>query len=185
VLEIAIVSLSVGLQVAAGVRALGLIRVTRHRLPWGLIALGLGGMAIRRAISLIGALTVGDTPTILPLPFEILGLATSCLMLGGVSLIRPVFEEAQKARNDAEQAAKEKATLAQELQTALDNIRVLSGILPTCASCKSIRDECGHWQRMEEYLRNRTEAEFSHGICPECMKRLYPEYGKPAPKKGG
>ncbi|MCP5007198.1 MAG: response regulator [Planctomycetes bacterium] len=62
-----------------------------------------------------------------------------------------------------------------ELQKALDEVKMLSGILPICASCKKIRDDKGDWQHIEKYLRDHSEAEFTHGICPECAKRLYPD----------
>ena len=54
-------------------------------------------------------------------------------------------------------------------------MKYLEGILPVCASCKKIRDEKGDWQPIEYYIHERSEAEFSHGICPECSERLYPE----------
>ena len=75
-------------------------------------------------------------------------------------------------RKRAEAALQEKV---EELRQALDQIKTLSGILPICMHCKKIRDDKGSWNRMEIYIRDRTEAEFSHGICPECMKKLYPE----------
>ncbi len=62
-----------------------------------------------------------------------------------------------------------------ELYQALDQVKTLRGIVPICASCKKIRDDKGYWNQVEVYVRNHTEAEFSHGICPDCMKRLYPE----------
>jgi len=55
-------------------------------------------------------------------------------------------------------------------------MKYLEGILPVCASCKRIRDEKGNWHQIKEYVRDRTEAEFSHGICPECAEKLYPEF---------
>jgi hypothetical protein len=55
-------------------------------------------------------------------------------------------------------------------------VKTLRGMLPICASCKKIRDDHGEWVQMEVYVRDRTEADFSHGICPECMKKLYPEF---------
>jgi CheY-like chemotaxis protein len=61
------------------------------------------------------------------------------------------------------------------LQKALADIRTLRGILPICSSCKKIRDDKGYWNQLEVYIRERTEAEFTHGMCPECMKNLYPE----------
>jgi hypothetical protein len=54
--------------------------------------------------------------------------------------------------------------------------KILRGFIPICASCKSIRDEEGVWHRLEDYVQKRTDATFSHGICPECLKRLYPYF---------
>lgn len=62
-----------------------------------------------------------------------------------------------------------------ELRLALDQVKTLRGIVPICASCKKIRDDKGYWNQLEVYVRDHTEADFSHGICPDCMTRLYPE----------
>ncbi|MBF0413032.1 MAG: response regulator [Desulfamplus sp.] len=62
-----------------------------------------------------------------------------------------------------------------ELQDALNHINTLRGIVPICAGCKKIRDDAGYWQQVESYISKYTQAQFSHGICPDCMKRLYPE----------
>ncbi len=65
------------------------------------------------------------------------------------------------------------------LQKALiDDIRTLRGILPICANCKKIRDDQGYWSQVEVYIRDHTEAEFSHGICPECVEKHYPQMKK-------
>jgi PAS domain S-box-containing protein len=64
------------------------------------------------------------------------------------------------------------------LKKALDDIRTLRGILPICSNCKKIRDDQGLWNSVEKYVRDHTEAEFSHGLCPDCMKNLYPEFVK-------
>lgn len=61
------------------------------------------------------------------------------------------------------------------LQEALVNIKTLRGLLPICAACKKIRDDAGYWNQIESYISARSEAQFSHGICPECTVRLYPE----------
>ena len=61
-----------------------------------------------------------------------------------------------------------------ELQTALEHVKTLRGIVPICAHCKKIRDDQGYWSQVEVYVRDHSEAEFSHGICPECIKRFYP-----------
>ena len=63
-----------------------------------------------------------------------------------------------------------------ELQRSLAEVKTLRGIVPICASCKKIRDDHGYWSQVEVYVRDHTEAEFSHGVCPECMKKLYPEF---------
>ena len=70
----------------------------------------------------------------------------------------------------------ERERLINELQEALATVKKLSGMLPICASCKKIRDDKGYWTQIEAYIRDHSEAEFSHGICPECMKKLYPEF---------
>jgi PleD family two-component response regulator len=63
-----------------------------------------------------------------------------------------------------------------ELQEALAKIKTLSGLLPICASCKKIRDDKGYWNQIESYIGKHSEAEFSHSICPECTKKLYPQF---------
>ncbi|MGV8074990.1 MAG: hypothetical protein AB2L11_10600 [Syntrophobacteraceae bacterium] len=63
-----------------------------------------------------------------------------------------------------------------ELERALIDIKQLSGMLPICAACKKIRDDNGYWQQIETYIRDHSEAEFSHSICPDCAKKLYPEF---------
>jgi DNA-binding NtrC family response regulator len=70
----------------------------------------------------------------------------------------------------------ERERLISELRTALAEVKKLSGLLPMCSSCKKIRDDKGYWNQLEEYISGHSEADFSHGICPECAKKLYPEY---------
>jgi hypothetical protein len=63
-----------------------------------------------------------------------------------------------------------------QLEEALANIKTLNGYLPICANCKKIRDDEGYWQQVEVYVRHHTDVQFSHGICPECMAQLYPDF---------
>lgn len=63
-----------------------------------------------------------------------------------------------------------------ELQTALAQVKTLRGLLPICAGCKKIRDDRGYWRQIESYLSAHADVDFSHGLCPECMKKLYPEF---------
>lgn len=64
-----------------------------------------------------------------------------------------------------------------ELQHALDEIKTCRGILPMCARCKKIRNDRGYWEQVETYISSHSQAEFSHGICPQCANDLYPEFG--------
>ena len=76
---------------------------------------------------------------------------------------------------DLKQAQEEREKLIAELQQAMSDVKVLSGMLPICASCKKIRDDKGYWNRIEAYIGKHSNAQFSHGICPECARKLYPE----------
>ena len=87
----------------------------------------------------------------------------------------------EKAKLAAEKA------LANELERQVveknSDINKLSGLLPICASCKKIRDDQGYWQQVEKYLADHSNAQFSHGICPECTRKLYPEIANKLLKK--
>jgi PAS domain S-box-containing protein len=71
---------------------------------------------------------------------------------------------------------KERLRLIEELTEALKRVKTLNGLLPICASCKKIRNDGGYWEQVETYIRSRSNAEFTHGICPDCVRALYPEY---------
>jgi two-component system, response regulator PdtaR len=70
--------------------------------------------------------------------------------------------------------------LNRELQTALDNVKVLKGLVPICANCKKIRNDKGFWEALESYMKKNSDVEFSHGLCPDCIAKVYPDY---IPKK--
>jgi PAS domain S-box-containing protein len=72
-------------------------------------------------------------------------------------------------------AEQEREQLISRLKEAIANIRTLTGLLPMCAWCKKIRDDEGYWRRVEDYIKKRTDASFTHGICPQCLKKLAPE----------
>lgn len=74
------------------------------------------------------------------------------------------------------QIDREKERLSQELREALEKVKLLSGMLPICSFCKKIRDDKGYWKQLEAYISEHSEAEFSHCICQDCAKKLYPEY---------
>ena len=75
---------------------------------------------------------------------------------------------------ERKKSEQERESLIAGLKEALAKIRTLSGMFPICASCKKIRNDQGYWMQIEHYLSEHSEAEFSHGICPECAKKLYP-----------
>jgi PAS domain S-box-containing protein len=78
----------------------------------------------------------------------------------------------------------ERTKLIAQLNDTLSKVRTLSGLLPICASCKMIRDDQGYWQKLETFVHEHSNAEFSHSICPECMARLYPDFPKPSEGPG-
>jgi len=73
------------------------------------------------------------------------------------------------------QTQEERIKLIEKLKENLAKVKALSGMLPICASCKKVRDDEGYWNQIESYIQDHSEAEFTHGICPECTKKLYPE----------
>jgi len=85
---------------------------------------------------------------------------------------RPLGVSIRRSRR----AEAEKDALIRELRSALAEVDTLQGIIPICASCKKIRDDEGFWHQVEAYMAAHSKALFTHGICPECMKRLYPKY---------
>jgi PAS domain S-box-containing protein len=91
--------------------------------------------------------------------------------------------ERKRAEEALWETSKERENLIRELQYALDNIKTLQGLIPICANCKKIRDDKGYWNQVEGYISEHTDAEFTHGICPDCAKKLYGDLYEKAIKK--
>lgn len=89
--------------------------------------------------------------------------------------------------SDRKKVELDREELITELRSALEEIRSLKGIIPICARCKKIRDDSGYWEQLEVYLRQRSGAEFSHGLCPDCARELYGGFhaGDEPPGRGG
>ncbi|TKJ39930.1 hypothetical protein CEE37_09335 [candidate division LCP-89 bacterium B3_LCP] len=100
---------------------------------------------------------------------EVLLTAFQC---GDKRLLQASVRDITERKN----AEKERENLITELQEALQRIKTLRGLIPICAKCKKIRDDQGFWNQVESYIEEHSSAEFSHGICPDCMKVLYPKY---------
>jgi PAS domain S-box-containing protein len=77
---------------------------------------------------------------------------------------------------ERKKAQEERERLILELTEAMAKVKILSGLLPICSSCKKIRNDNGYWEQIECYIRDRSEAEFTHGICPDCRKKLYADF---------
>jgi FixJ family two-component response regulator len=92
--------------------------------------------------------------------------------------LRAANKALELENNQRRQAEQEREKVICELTEALSEVKTLSGLLPICASCKKIRDDKGYWNQIEVYIRKHSGAEFSHGICPECARKLYPEIFK-------
>jgi PAS domain S-box-containing protein len=88
-------------------------------------------------------------------------------LAGYVFIVRDMTEQ--------KKAEAEREELIEELQEALANVKTLKGLVPICSGCKKIRNDKGYWQQVEGYIKEHTEADFSHGICDDCAKKLYPE----------
>jgi PAS domain S-box-containing protein len=80
---------------------------------------------------------------------------------------------------ERKQLEDERKKMIQQLNETLSRVKTLSGLLPICASCKKVRDDHGYWQKLEIFVHEHSEAEFSHSICPDCMETLYPQFVKP------
>lgn len=108
--------------------------------------------------------------------FMLVFVLTGTVLSLGIALVtlNRLYDAMEKYRK----AQEENERLIIELKQALSEVKKLSGFLPICASCKKIRDDRGYWNQIETYIRDHSEAQFSHSLCPECSRRLYPELTK-------
>ncbi len=109
-------------------------------------------------------------------PVNLIALFVIFLLPVGVGALTTNRNGILQRRGFAQLTELEKAN--RELQKALSEIKELSGLLPICSSCKKIRNDNGYWEQIEGYIRDHSKAEFSHSICPDCAKKLYPEFYK-------
>lgn len=100
--------------------------------------------------------------------------------LGAVDYVTKPFKTAEmlsrvRTHLKLKRALDAEKELAASLKEALAQVKQLSGIIPICSNCKNIRSDDGYWQQVEQYIREHSTVMFSHGICPDCVKKLYPE----------
>ncbi len=91
-------------------------------------------------------------------------------------LIKTLDEKVEERTKELEKKNRQLEIANLELYKSLEKVKLLSGLLPICASCKKIRDDQGYWLQVEEYISDHSEAIFSHGLCPDCLKKLYPDF---------
>ena len=185
---IAIVALSVLFQFVAALFALRLIPITGKKTAWLLVAVAISLMTVRRFQSLV-LLVSGQSSAAPDVFFEAVGLVISCCMMAGIYLIQPLFRAMASSRDELRgmneklsSLSAEQTTLIVKLQDALAKIKTLRGMLPICASCKKVRDDKGYWSQIEVYVRDHSEAEFTHGLCPDCAKKYFDEISLLKPK---
>jgi hypothetical protein len=164
-----IISISIILQLISVLLAFRLIVITKRYKAGVLILTAIALMAFRRFISLYRVLSGEHIKT--DVTAEFFACVISLLFLLGIVYVTKLILSANKI-------ATEKEKLIVELQEALGTIKTLHGILPICASCKKIRDDKGYWNQIEAYISAHSQAEFSHSLCKECAKRLYPNIFK-------
>ena len=102
------------------------------------------------------------------------GTVVLVIIGGTVGRIRDLGENLKGQLHERQKQSLERENLISELQRALSNVKTLTGMLPICASCKSIRSDDGYWASIEKYIKENSDAELSHSICPKCAQTLYP-----------
>jgi K+-sensing histidine kinase KdpD len=104
-----------------------------------------------------------------------IGLFQTAIFVAASAVMAKLGGEYRIRRWQAEKTAEQLRQTLTERDAALEKVSVLTGLLPVCAACKSIRDQNGNWRRMEEYLSEHSKAKFTHGMCPACMEEWYGE----------
>jgi uncharacterized protein DUF3365 len=104
-----------------------------------------------------------------------LGVAHAGLWLIGMTGLVFGAKDLRRHVRALQKAETERERLIVELQEALANVKTLTGLIPICAGCKKIRNDQGYWTQLETYLEQHSQAEFSHGLCLDCMRKLYPD----------
>jgi len=126
---------------------------------------------------LMNAMQTNTTRHFKELPYEgkVLSVTISPFPQGAIIISEDITEQ-KTAEQDLN-------NLVGELRRALDEVETLRGLLPICASCKKIRDDKGYWNHIEVYFSNHSQVDFTHTLCPDCIRHFYPEYWKKLQEK--
>jgi hypothetical protein len=172
IISLAILLISVAIvRALAGASLSGSIALSRYFLIFVFSC----HICLEAATALISANSAHDLfrPAPIRVVFYLGSLATSTLWTFGFILLIN------------QRLVAEREVSIRELNAAFEEIKTLSGILPICSYCKKVRDDQGYWEQVESYVSRHTEASFSHGICPECLRTLYAGYPGGQPVDGG
>lgn len=137
------------------------------------------GVPIKQGDKIIGAVFISEDVTQLKQDHEELlqhRERLEELVLARTKDLQEAYLNLQAEIEERRKAEVEKEQIILQLQEALNRVNTLSGLLPICAACKKIRDDDGYWHQVEEYIMDHSEVDFSHGICPDCIRKLYPEF---------
>jgi hypothetical protein len=104
-----------------------------------------------------------------------IGYFISVIIMQIAGIISFILLNSERLERELENTEINLKKTVDDLQKALVEVKTLGGLLPICANCKKIRDDSGYWHQLEAYISTHSEAEFSHGTCPECARKLYPE----------
>ena len=96
-----------------------------------------------------------------------------------LSILKQIADISAELSQAQIEIARRKAAEA-ELRKALSEVKTLQGLIPICAGCKKVRDDKGYWERIESYLGRHSDLRISHGLCPECARKYYPDLDKDA-----
>ena len=152
-ISLVIIGISISLQIIAACLAIQLLSKYKKYIVGTLLLVMIFMQTFRRMISFYRDISGGYIKT--DIYAEIAALIVSIILIFGIVYL---------------------LKLIKELTEAHDSIKILKGLLPICSSCKKIRDDKGSWIQMEIYITQHSEAVFSHGVCDECAKKLYPSY---------
>ena len=142
---------------------------------WTISGLSIGGLLLGIIIAALITHTVSRSINLLELSTQEIseGKFDHLFQVRNQDELGDLSRAFQRMAQRLKQVEEERGRLIQTLQGALAKIKRLRGMLPMCASCKKIRDDKGYWNQLEAYIEEHSEAEFTHGFCPDCMKKLY------------
>ena len=107
-------------------------------------------------------------------------ISAAPIMIKGKAGSFVIYKDISKQK----EAETEREKVITDLKQALEKVKTLSGLIPICSHCKKIRDDSGYWQKVEEYLSQHSDVDLSHGICPECLQKYYPDQYEKMKEKG-